>query len=438
MMSLAQSHDASLRNEGLFSAEHFSPRPRKVVLVAACLCASIVLWAAFAQVSMVVDADGRVIPSGHAQIVQHLEGGVLERLSVHEGDFVRKGQILAKVSDVGASAALGSRVAHISALRARISRLRAEASGGAMVPADGLSENDPAYVGERASFLSRIEQLSQQLQVQRQQAAQRAAELADLQGRRRSLTMEAKIAGDQSAIMSSLQERNSASRLEVLATQSRLQQIRTEIAEMEGAMPKASAAIGEARAHAAEAQAAFRAQARTDLSLAEAELQQILQETGADRDRVKRAELRAPVTGIVNRLYIATNGGVLRPGDPVMEITPTQGDVVVEARVSPRDRGDLRVGLPSQVRLSAYDYAVYGAATGRVTDVSADTLPDEQGQRFYRVRIAIDRSRGLFGDQPVMPGMTAEAGIVVGSRSVLSFLISPLTRFAHASFRESR
>ena len=144
------------------------------------------------------------------------------------------------------------------------------------------------------------------------------------------------------------------------------------------------------------------------------------------------------MTGIVNRLYITTTGGVLRPGDPVMEITPIDGPVLVEARVVPHDRAELRVGLPAKVRLTAYDYAVYGAADGRVTDISADTLPDEQGQRFYRVRIAIDRRSGLFGDQPVLPGMVADAGVIVGDRSVLSFLLSPLLRFAQGTFKEAR
>jgi len=422
----------------LFRADGFSRRPRIIVYALAGLCALLIAWASLAHVSMIVDAEGRVIPSGHAQIIQHLEGGVLAELRVHEGDLVRKGQVLAKVSDTGASAALGGRMARMTALRARISRLKAEAGGTAMRPIEGIAASDPAYVSEHAAFLERTAQLGQQIQIQRQQMAQRSAELSDLQGRRRSLSTEAKIAADQSAILTSLQARNSASRLEVLAAQSRVQQIRTGVAETEGAIPKAAAAIAEARAHAAETETAFRAQARTDLAAAEAELLQLSQESRAEQDRVVRSELRAPVSGVVNRLYIATNGGVLRPGDPVMEITPIDGPVVVEARVSPRDRAELRPGLPSQVRLGAYDYAIFGAAPGRVIDVSADTLPDEQGQRFYRVRIAIDRRRGLFGNQPVLPGMTAEAGIVVGERSVLSFLFSPLMRFAQGAFRESR
>jgi adhesin transport system membrane fusion protein len=160
--------------------------------------------------------------------------------------------------------------------------------------------------------------------------------------------------------------------------------------------------------------------------------------SGGDTDRLVRTDVRAPVSGTVNRLHFNTIGGVVKSGEAIVEITPTGGPLAVEARVRPDDRAALRAGLPTRVMIGAYDYAVYGALDGGVVEVSSDTLPDERGGRYYRVTIEVERAQGALAKEVILPGMTARADIVLGQRSVLSYLVSPLLKFASQALREPR
>ena len=146
--------------------------------------------------------------------------------------------------------------------------------------------------------------------------------------------------------------------------------------------------------------------------------------------------VRAPTAGFVNRLYFNTLGGVIKAGEAVLEITPSEGPLAVEARVRPDDRASLRTGLPTRVMVGAYDYTVYGALEGKVVEVSSDTLPDEHGQRYYRVLVQTLPANGALSKEIILPGMTASADVVVGQRSVLSYLLSPLLRFSARALSE--
>lgn len=187
----------------------------------------------------------------------------------------------------------------------------------------------------------------------------------------------------------------------------------------------------------AEVRARFRSEVSAELTQVRADLEKSMLEIDTGKDRLDRNSVRAPVSGFVNRLAISTIGGVVRPGEVLMEITPDDQRVLVEARARPNDRANLRVGLPARVRLGAYDYATVGAMDGEVTEVSADTISDEKGERFYRVRIETGRGR-MRDPVEIVPGMTASADIVVGKRTVLSYLLSPLLKFGDRALRDPR
>jgi len=204
--------------------------------------------------------------------------------------------------------------------------------------------------------------------------------------------------------------------------------------EAQDSLPRLRAAVGEIQARLQESEAKFRAEASAELTQVRGEIARIDQEVGAGVDRLERSIVTAPQAGVVNRLSVTTVGGVVKPGESLMEITPVASGVAMEGKVRPNDRASLQNGQKARLRIGAYDYATHGVVEASVTEVSADTLVDDRGERFYRLRLETPDHTSL---QP-LPGMTAQADVVVGQRTVLSYLLSPLTRFRDTAFRDPR
>jgi len=414
-------------------------RPRQFILVTVFLLLCLLVWSWFAQIDMVVRGAGRIVASEHNQIIQHLEGGIVSAILVREGAAVKKGQTLISIADVRANADLGEGNVKILGLRARIARLKAEAGGASSVAmSPDLRSDDPAVQSELASFAARQSKLSQELSVLREQSAQRQAEVGEAVSRQKSLVSEYDLAQRQYKLVHGMFERNAASQLEDIQAQSKAQDAQSRLSATNAMIPRLTAAIAEAQAKMGEAASRFRADARSDLTVSENELARLQEEIKSRNDRVSRSEVRAPMDGIVNRVLINTVGGVVKPGDAIIEMTPTDDKLVIEAKVAPTDRAQLMTGAPARVKVSAYDYGVYGAMKGVVTEVSADTVPEERGERFYRVKIEVTRDPKLDTGLPLMPGMTAAADMIVGRRTVWQYLMSPLSRFGQTALREPR
>ncbi|MFJ9451547.1 MULTISPECIES: HlyD family type I secretion periplasmic adaptor subunit [unclassified Herbaspirillum] len=414
-------------------------RPRQFILVTVFLLLCLLVWSWFAQIDMVVRGAGRIVASEHNQIIQHLEGGIVSAILVREGAAVKKGQTLISIADVRANADLGEGNVKILGLRARIARLKAEAGGASSVAmSSDLRSDDPAVQSELASFAARQSKLSQELSVLREQSAQRQAEVGEAVSRQKSLVSEFDLAQRQYKLVHGMFERNAASQLEDIQAQSKAQDAQSRLSATNAMIPRLTAAIAEAQAKMGEAASRFRADARSDLTVSENELARLQEEIKSRNDRVSRSEVRAPMDGIVNRVLMNTVGGVVKPGDAIIEMTPTDDKLVIEAKVAPTDRAQLMTGAPARVKVSAYDYGVYGAMKGVVTEVSADTVPEERGERFYRVKIEVTRDPKLDTGLPLMPGMTATADMIVGRRTVWQYLMSPLSRFGQTALREPR
>lgn len=416
------------------------PRPRLFILTTVGILLCLLVWSWFAKIDMVVRGAGRIVASEHNQIIQHLEGGIVSAILVREGAAVKKGQTLISIADVRANADLGEGNVKILGVRARVARLKAEAGGASSVtmPAD-LKNDDPAVQSELASFAARQSKLTQELSVLREQSAQRQAEVGEAASRQKSLISEYDLAQRQYKLVHGMFERNAASQLEDIQSLSKAQDAQSRLSATNSMIPRLNAAIAEAQAKMGEASSRFRADARGDLTVSENELARLQEEIKSRNDRVSRSEVRAPMDGVVNRVMMNTVGGVVKPGDAIIEMTPTDDKLVIEAKVSPTDRAQLVAGAPARVKVSAYDYGVYGAMKGVVTEVSADTVPEERGERFYRVKIEVTRDpREIDHSVALMPGMTATADMIVGRRTVWQYLMSPLSRFGQTALREPR
>lgn len=395
-----------------------------------------ITWAGNAEVDVIVRTEGRVVPAGKAQIVQHLEGGIVRSILVQEGEVVSSGQILMELSDIQARSNLEQGRSKSAAFRGREARLVAEASGagGIVFPQDLVDES--VRRAENAAFQARRARVAEEMRVLRDQSAQKRGEILEAESRRKNLLKELDVAKQQFRVIEGLSKENAASHLELLDSQSRVQRLSSQIAEAESAIPRLRAAVAETESKAGEVWARYRAEASSELTQVRAELEKSEFEVDSNADRLERNQVRAPLAGVVNRMAISTIGGVVKPGEILMEITPNYSGVLIESKANPNDRANLRPGLSSRVRIGAYDYATFGTLNGKVTEVSADTLLDEREGRYYRVIVKAETGAGQ--KMVTVPGMTAVADIVVGKRTVLSYLLSPMLRFRDGAFRDSR
>jgi len=407
-----------------------------VVLLASCLC--LLLWAGFASVDVIVRTEGQIIPAGKSQIIQHLEGGIIRKILIEEGQVVTAGQPLMELSDVQARSNLGQEQSQLDALRGREARLLAEVNGAGGIAFPKELQDVNVIRVETSAFQARRSQLAEEIRVLRAQNLQKSNELTEISSKLQNLNAELALAQKHYRVIEDLHRNNAASELEVLDTQMRIQRLKSQIAEATNSAPRLQAAQQETEARVNEAVARFRAEASALLTQVREELEKLSHEIGTNVDRLDRNVVRSPVDGLINKLNVTTIGAVVRPSEVLLEITPSDQRLVIQTRANPNDRANLRRGLSARVRIGAYDYATYGTFEGHVTDVSADTLSDEKGNRFYRVNVEVDMARlEERARKPgvLVPGMAATADIAVGKRTILSYLLSPLLKFRDGAFR---
>ena len=414
-------------------------RPRALMYATALLAVLLLVWAAVSPVDRVVRTEGRVIPSGKAQMVQHLEGGIVSRVFVREGDTVERGASLVAVADLMANSTRSEKQARLTGLQAKIARLKTEAEGGArFAPPIGVKAGSAEVRNEAEAFAARQARLQQSLRVLQEQAAQKRQEMAELDARRRGLGSELEVARQQLALVSTMIARNAASQLELLEARGRVERLVTQVRESETALPRLSSAVQELQARIAEVSAQFRSDSRTALSDATVELRRLEEDFKTDEDRVRRTVITSPMAGTVNKVFANTVGGVVKPGETLLELTPADETIIIETRASPVERGSLVLGLEAAVRVAAFDYTVFGTLKARVAEISADSLVDERGERYFRVVLKVEPDMLRWFGQKLGPGMSVSADVITGRRTVLQYLLSPIRGLQSNAFRERK
>ena len=401
--------------------------PRTLLIVLCAVLGGLVLWSGLAEVDRVVRGGGRIVPTDSTQIVQHLEGGIISEILVSEGQRVRRGAVLMRLRSTDASTALTETETRGAGLRAKVARLEAEASGaGAVRIPEGLSARSPEMAAELSAFQARRLSRSDSVSAERARLEQKQAEIASVQQKLRNYRVELDTAQKQLQVIDSLRAQHAASQIEELDAQARTQRLQSLIQETESALPTLAAGASEMRSRMSQAEAQFRAEAQSELAAVRLELDRSTQDARSQSDRLNRTEVRAPVDGVVNHLFLHTIGGVTRPGEPLVEL------------IRPGDRGELHPGLPASVRISAYDYADLGSLPAEVIYVGSDTLADERGERYYQIKAVINKSVLARARKPIFDGMTATLDIVVGHRTVLQYILSPILHFTSTAFREAK
>lgn len=379
--------------------EEKMPYANVLLLTVVGIVSAFLLWAYNSRVSELTRGQGKVIPSGSIQIVQSLEGGILSDLFVSESDFVEKGQVLAKLDDTATRSSYQESLIERDNLVAKIARLDAESQ----------QLNDirfPHYLDEANSDLIKSETLlfhTRRDQINTNQ--ERLQKSLDLKSRELSITKP-------------LAESGVVSQVELL-------RLETMVNDLEGQMEREKSE--------------YLNEVVSQNNEYKTKHDQIEQTILAFEDRLSRTEIRAPLSGIVNKIHIKTLGGVLQPGAPIMEIVPIEDNLLVEAKISPSDIAFVKLDQEATVKLTAYDYSIYGGLEGKVARISADTfLNEEDGQSYYHILIRTgERSLKTTTETfQVLPGMVAQVDIKTGKKSVLDYLLKPLMRAKMNAFTE--
>ncbi len=404
----------------------------------ACLLAFL-LWAHFSQIDLQVRGQGSIVPSGQAKVIQHLEGGVINAILITEGQKVEVAQPLFQISNQQAESDSSELRLQSVAARVQVARLDAELSGKPAPDFSSLAGEASAAMldSERQLFQSRQRDYRAGLNVLGEQANQKQFRLDDLRTQYKNLNAELRVAGDQHAINDKLRAAGAISETRYLQSKSVVQEFATRLGQVEKAIPVVQAELEEVRRRVNETEEKHKGEILEDMKKAQLALAQLQERSKTPADKVRRTSVTSPIRGVINRLYLNTVGGVVKPGDKLAEIIPLDDTLIVEARVPTKDRGLIWNGLPALVKISAYDYAIYGGISGKLTDISADTISDERGTPFYRVRVALDRNK-MADNLPLFPGMTAEVNILSGKSSIWDALMRPLWRVRENALREAK
>jgi membrane fusion protein, adhesin transport system len=415
-----------------------------LLITIAVILVAFLVWADNAVLDIVTRGQGKVIPSSQVQVIQNLEGGIMAGILVHEGDLVEKDQVLIRIDNTTAQSNYDDLHSRYLSDTAAVTRLEAEIAG---MPADDivfpddLMKDAPELAdAERKNARIRNDQLETQVGILRDQAEQKGQEVEQLTSKIENLKQSLGLAQKQLNIMNSMEE-GVVSQVDKLKAQRDVHDLKSELEVTQLQLPQAKSAKQEAESRIREQQLTFRSEAATELSKQRLDLASVRQQLKATKDKVTRTEVRSPVRGTVKEIKIRTIGGVIKPGEDLMEIVPIEDTLLVEAQVRTSDIAFIRTGQEATVKFDTYDYSIYGGLKATVEYISIDAIEDVSSgkkERYFRVRLRTDRNFLGTGAKPLAigPGYTATAEILTDKKTVLAYLMKPILKARDTALRE--
>lgn len=397
-------------------------------IIIACVI-GLITWMSVAEVDEITRGQGKVVPSGQNQIVQNLEGGIVQELLVREGDVVKKGQILLKIDNKSFESSLGESEVKISELLAKKIRLYAQANDkefdSGILDEEELKKIFPLTLkNEHSLYDTNMEQLKEKI-------SQKQSEIKELKSKINHLNTSYNLVSKQNNLTYNLYKKGSVSEVEYLQISRQLNDIRGELSQARLSLPKLEAALNEIKLN-------FTNDSKKELNETNAEIARINKSQIGLDDRVDRTLVKSPVNGIVSKLNIHTVSGVIKPGENIAEIVPLDDKLIAEVKVKPADVAFLREGLRAIIKVSAYDFSIYGGLEGKVMQISADTETNDKGESFYLVRVVTDKNHLGTDEKPlnIKVGMIVNADIVTGKKTILDYLLKPIFKTKQNALRE--
>jgi membrane fusion protein, adhesin transport system len=411
-------------------------KARKLLWGILAIMLAMLTWAYYAKVDEVTRGEGRVVPSRQMQVIQSLDGGIVSEILIKEGDLVNVGTPLIKIDETRAVSSLRENQGQYLSLLAKQSRLRALAEGSSFNPPLAVKKESPqAYDQELALYNASREELASIVSIARDQVAQRERELDELHFKKDLAEKTLESASKELAANKPLLASGAVSEIDILKLEREATRAKGEINQASAQISRTQSAISEAKRKVTESEQGFRSKVRTELNDVTAKLNSITETSVALTDKVKQSTLKSPVNGKVSRLFFNTVGGVIQPGKEVMELVPTDDALIIEAKVQIKDIAFLRPEQPAIVKLTAYDYSIYGTLDAVVVSIAANSTVDDKGNAFYIVRVRT--LKNSLGDKlPIIPGMVAQVDILTGKKTILSYLLKPVLKAKSYAFTE--
>ncbi|BHH85389.1 HlyD family type I secretion periplasmic adaptor subunit [Desulforhopalus sp. 52FAK] len=409
-----------------------SPRGGRLILyVIALLAISALAWSWYAEIDEVIKGQGKVVPSSRVQKIQNLEGGILKEVLVSEGQVVEKDTPLLILDDVQFSGEYHKNALEAIRAQAAIERLNAEALGKELFFSEELVTRYPELVQQQSNLAkSRGDNLQNQIDVLQLTKKEKQAILEQLKQKLANAKNKLSLAQEELAKLRPLLKSGAVSEMEILRSRQSVAEAKSEMDNAMLAIPETKTIILEAQERLDQAVSDFRQKAREEMDEMMSKSKALLAVQKSLEDRVDRTIIKSPVHGTVKKNYVDTIGGTIRPGMTMMEIVPLDDKLLIETKIPPKDIGFIRHNQKAKVKLSAYDFAVYGGLEGTVERVSADSITDDKGRTFFVVNINIPHN--YVGDKidklHIIPGMQAEVDVVVTRRKIIDYVLRPLLK----------
>ena len=410
---------------------------RYTIYVISGMVACFSVWSAVTEIGEVTRAEGEVIPSNYVQVVQHLEGGIVSAILVQEGEVVDKGQPLLRLQGVGVEEDFAKHQIALNSLKQDAESLRAFMDGRNPDFLSITTSKNEANDQERF-YKAKLDAKQKEAEVLRSQSGQKREAVRSLQTRRDTIIQNLKLSEETLGALKTLLDKGLANRFRYLEQQESTNQLRGQLAEINTEISSAQQGYAEYQQRSAALAAGYHDQAAQDLNKIESQIRQEEESLSKIKERVDRLEVRSPSRGIVKSLEIHTVGGIVGAGEKILEIVPLDDQIVVEAKISTSDVGHLKVGQPVQIKVHSYDFVRYGMVPGTLESISPTTFIDKTNKTYYRARVLLQQP--YVGRNPhnnaILPGMTVEADISTGSKTVLSYLMKPIHAATSSALQE--
>ena len=416
--------------------------PKKIRMVIIFWAVSLVLlitWMAFASIDEISRGSGEVIPRGDNQLIQNLEGGIVEEILTYEGALVKKGDVLLKIDNQKSISSYENNQVSSYSLEAKILRLNAEAQNTKLIVSDALRSKMPEIISHEVSlYESNMQQLHTNEKIVQQQLYQKKQEKQESTKRLELLKEDIRLIDEEISIIEPLVKKGIKPQYDFLKLKREKNSIVKEYEGVRLSLPRLDSAIQEAKEKVLSIEYEHQINAKKELNEVLAKYKSTLNNDEALSDQVDRTVVRAPINGIVQKLFVHTVGGVIRPGADLVEIVPTEKSLLIEVKIKPSDIAFIYVGQKAKVKFSAYDFAIFGSLDGKVESISADSIKDEKEVTYFKVRIKTDKSYLERNNKElkILPGMTVDVDILTGKKTVLDYILKPILKTKQYSFSE--